>query len=63
MEVLELKNWNLFQNAINDLELKTATLKLNFDLSSRVELLCVIFEVSAPEGVAMGSIGGGGGRR
>jgi histidyl-tRNA synthetase len=48
-------------NAINDLGLKTATLKLNLTLARGLNYYTgAIFEVSAPEGVAMGSIGGGG---
>ena len=48
-------------NAINDLELKTATLKLNLTLARGLNYYTgAIFEVSVPEGVAMGSIGGGG---
>jgi histidyl-tRNA synthetase len=48
-------------NTINDLGLKTATLKLNLTLARGLNYYTgAIFEVSAPEGVAMGSIGGGG---
>ena len=48
-------------NAINDLGLKTATLKLNLTLARGLNYYTgAIFEVSAPEGVVMGSIGGGG---
>ena len=48
-------------NAINDLGLKTATLKLNLTLARGLNYYTgAIFEVSAPVGVAMGSIGGGG---
>jgi len=48
-------------NAINDLGLKTATLKLNLTLARGLNYYTgAIFEVSAPESVAMGSIGGGG---
>ena len=48
-------------NAINDLELKTATLKLNLTLARGLNYYTgAIFEVSVPEGVVMGSIAGGG---
>lgn len=48
-------------NAINDLGLKTATLKLDVTLARGLNYYTgAIFEVSAPSGVQMGSIGGGG---
>lgn len=48
-------------NTINDLGLKTATLKLNLTLARGLNYYTgAIFEVSAPDGIAMGSIGGGG---
>ena len=48
-------------NTINNLGLKTTTLKLNLTLARGLNYYTgAIFEVSAPEGVAMGSIGGGG---
>ena len=48
-------------NTINSLGLKTATLKLDVTLSRGLNYYTgAIFEVSAPAGVAMGSIGGGG---
>ena len=56
-----IKELEFISNAINDLELKTATLKLNLTLARGLNYYTgAIFEVSAPEGVAMGSIGGGG---
>lgn len=48
-------------NTINSLGLKTATLKLDVTLARGLNYYTgAIFEVSAPAGVAMGSIGGGG---
>lgn len=48
-------------NTINGLGLKTATLKLDVTLARGLNYYTgAIFEVSAPAGVAMGSIGGGG---
>ena len=48
-------------NTINSLGLKTATLKLDGTLARGLNYYTgAIFEVSAPAGVAMGSIGGGG---
>jgi histidyl-tRNA synthetase len=48
-------------NTINILGLKTATLKLDVTLARGLNYYTgAIFEVSAPAGVAMGSIGGGG---
>ena len=48
-------------NSINSLGLKTATLKLDVTLARGLNYYTgAIFEVSAPAGVAMGSIGGGG---
>ena len=56
-----IKELEFISNAINDLGLKTATLKLNLTLARGLNYYTgAIFEVSAPEGVAMGSIGGGG---
>ena len=48
-------------NAIDELGLKTASLVLDVTLARGLNYYTgAIFEVSAPEGVAMGSIGGGG---
>lgn len=48
-------------NAINELELATATLDLDVTLARGLNYYTgAIFEVAAPEGVKMGSIGGGG---
>jgi histidyl-tRNA synthetase len=48
-------------NTINNLELKTAMLKLDLTLARGLNYYTgAIFEVSAPDGVSMGSIGGGG---
>ncbi|MDA9576259.1 histidine--tRNA ligase [Flavobacteriaceae bacterium] len=48
-------------NAINDLGLKTVMLKLDVTLARGLNYYTgAIFEVSAPSGVQMGSIGGGG---
>jgi histidyl-tRNA synthetase len=48
-------------NTINSLGLKTATLKLDVTLARGLNYYTgAIFEVSAPAGVAMGSLGGGG---
>lgn len=48
-------------NTINSLGLRTATLKLDVTLARGLNYYTgAIFEVSAPAGVAMGSIGGGG---
>ena len=48
-------------NTINSFGLKTATLKLDVTLARGLNYYTgAIFEVSAPAGVAMGSIGGGG---
>ncbi len=48
-------------NSIEDLKLQTAVLQLDVTLARGLEYYTgAIFEVSAPEGVAMGSIGGGG---
>ena len=56
-----IKELEFISNAINDLGLKTAILKLNLNLARGLNYYTgAIFEVSAPEGVAMGSIGGGG---
>lgn len=56
-----IKELEFISNAINDLGLKTATLKLNLTLARGLNYYTgAIFEVFAPEGVAMGSIGGGG---
>ena len=56
-----IKELEFISNAINDLGLKTAILKLNLTLARGLNYYTgAIFEVSAPEGVAMGSIGGGG---
>jgi len=46
---------------VNDISLETATLDLDVTLARGLNYYTgAIFEVSAPEGVAMGSIGGGG---
>ena len=56
-----IKELEFISKAINDLGLKTATLKLNLTLARGLNYYTgAIFEVFAPEGVAMGSIGGGG---
>ena len=52
---------HFINNAIINLGLKTAKLKLNVTLARGLNYYTgAIFEISAPEGVDMGSIGGGG---
>ncbi|MAP53476.1 histidine--tRNA ligase [Altibacter sp.] len=48
-------------NTVSELKLKTATLEVDVTLARGLNYYTgAIFEVSAPQGVAMGSIGGGG---
>jgi histidyl-tRNA synthetase len=56
-----IKELEFINNAISKLGLQTATLKLDVTLARGLNYYTgAIFEVAAPEGVAMGSIGGGG---
>ena len=56
-----LSELEFISTTIKNLGLKTATLKLDVTLARGLNYYTgAIFEVSAPEGVAMGSIGGGG---
>ncbi|MAM23601.1 histidine--tRNA ligase [Croceibacter atlanticus] len=56
-----IKELEFIQEAISQLPLQTATLDLDITLARGLNYYTgAIFEVSAPEGVSMGSIGGGG---
>jgi histidyl-tRNA synthetase len=56
-----LSELEFIASKINDLGLKTATLKLDITLARGLNYYTgAIFEVSAPDNVAIGSIGGGG---
>lgn len=56
-----IEELEFINNAINTLELKSAKLQLDVTLARGLNYYTgAIFEVSAPEGVSMGSIGGGG---
>ncbi|WP_299112648.1 histidine--tRNA ligase [uncultured Winogradskyella sp.] len=56
-----IKELEFINTAISNLKLKTATLQLDVTLARGLNYYTgAIFEVSAPEGVKMGSIGGGG---
>lgn len=56
-----LSELEFIASTLNTLGLKTATLKLDVTLARGLNYYTgAIFEVSAPDGVAMGSIGGGG---
>jgi histidyl-tRNA synthetase len=56
-----IKELEFIQQAISQLPLQTATLDLDITLARGLNYYTgAIFEVSAPEGVSMGSIGGGG---
>ena len=56
-----IEELEFIDNAINELQLSTAQLKLDVTLARGLNYYTgAIFEVSAPEGVQMGSIGGGG---
>ena len=56
-----LSELEFIASTVNTLGLKTATLKLDVTLARGLNYYTgAIFEVSAPDGVAMGSIGGGG---
>jgi histidyl-tRNA synthetase len=56
-----IEELEFINSAISNLELKTATLQLDVTLARGLNYYTgAIFEVSAPEGVQMGSIGGGG---
>ena len=56
-----IEELEFINNAITSLGLKSATLQLDVTLARGLNYYTgAIFEVSAPEGVAMGSIGGGG---
>lgn len=56
-----IEELEFINTAISNLELKTATLQLDVTLARGLNYYTgAIFEVSAPEGVKMGSIGGGG---
>ncbi len=56
-----IEELEFIDNAINSLGLKSAKLKLDVTLARGLNYYTgAIFEVSAPEGVSMGSIGGGG---
>ena len=56
-----IEELEFINTAISSLELKTATLQLDVTLARGLNYYTgAIFEVSAPEGVKMGSIGGGG---
>ena len=56
-----IEELEFINTAISNLKLKTATLQLDVTLARGLNYYTgAIFEVSAPEGVKMGSIGGGG---
>ena len=56
-----IEELEFINNAIDTLELKSAKLQLDVTLARGLNYYTgAIFEVSAPEGVSMGSIGGGG---
>lgn len=56
-----IEELEFINKAISNLKLKTATLQLDVTLARGLNYYTgAIFEVSAPEGVKMGSIGGGG---
>jgi len=56
-----IEELEFIQNAISEMPLKTAKLDLDVTLARGLNYYTgAIFEVSAPEGVKMGSIGGGG---
>ncbi|MEJ6792266.1 MAG: histidine--tRNA ligase [Lacinutrix sp.] len=56
-----IEELDFINNAINSLGLKTANLQLDITLARGLNYYTgAIFEVSAPDGVKMGSIGGGG---
>ncbi len=56
-----IEELEFIDKAINSLELKSAKLQLDVTLARGLNYYTgAIFEVSAPEGVSMGSIGGGG---
>ena len=56
-----IEELEFINTAISNLELKTAKLQLDVTLARGLNYYTgAIFEVSAPEGVSMGSIGGGG---
>ncbi|MFK7833211.1 MAG: histidine--tRNA ligase [Winogradskyella sp.] len=56
-----IEELEFINTAISNLKLKTATLQLDVTLARGLNYYTgAIFEVSAPEGVSMGSIGGGG---
>lgn len=56
-----IEELEFIDNAINTLKLATASLQLDVTLARGLNYYTgAIFEVSAPEGVTMGSIGGGG---
>ena len=56
-----IEELEFIDNAINELQLSTAQLKLDVTLARGLNYYTgAILEVSAPEGVQMGSIGGGG---
>ena len=56
-----IEELEFINNAINELQLSTAQLKLDVTLARGLNYYTgAIFEVSAPDGVQMGSIGGGG---
>ncbi|HCL07637.1 MAG TPA: histidine--tRNA ligase, partial [Flavobacteriaceae bacterium] len=56
-----LSELEFIADKINKLGLKTATLKLDITLARGLNYYTgAIFEVSAPDAIAMGSIGGGG---
>ncbi|MBC3846735.1 histidine--tRNA ligase [Winogradskyella echinorum] len=56
-----IEELEFINTAISNLELKTATLQLDVTLARGLNYYTgAIFEVSAPDGVKMGSIGGGG---
>ena len=56
-----IEELDFINNAINTIGLQTATLQLDVTLARGLNYYTgAIFEVSAPEGIKMGSIGGGG---
>ncbi|WP_027124839.1 histidine--tRNA ligase [Gelidibacter mesophilus] len=56
-----IEELEFIDHAISELKLQTASLKLDVTLARGLNYYTgAIFEVAAPEGVAMGSIGGGG---